>query len=200
MNLATQLTLLRILLTFVIMGLLYVPGLFAKSLALALFLVAAATDWLDGYVARRLQHVSPFGILLDPIADKVLVIGLLAAFVQLGLIRAWMLLVIVLRELLITGVRLYAASREVVIPAATEGKHKTVSQMVAITLVLLLLLLHAALPAPRAAVFAAPMHALILACMWITVGLTVISGASFFWSNRTVLADAATRQSDRHRR
>ena len=200
MNLPNKLTLLRVLLTFVIMGLVYVPGLLAKSLALILFLVAAATDWLDGYVARRWQHVSPFGILLDPIADKVLVIGLLAAFVQLGLIRAWMLLVIVLRELLITGVRLYAASRDVVIPAATEGKHKTVSQMAAITLVLLLLVLHAALPPPRAAVFAAPMHALILACMWITVGLTVISGASFFWRNRVVLVDAATRQSDRHRR
>lgn len=197
MNLATQLTLLRIVLTFLIMGLLYVPGLFAKSLALALFFIAAATDWLDGYVARRLQHVSAFGILLDPIADKVLVIGLLAAFVQLGLIRAWMLLVIVLRELLITGVRLYAASRHIVIPAAQEGKHKTVSQMLTIVLILSLLIVR---ETPQGAgPFHMWMQPAILIGMWITVGLTVISGASFFWSNRVVLADAATRQNDRHR-
>ena len=76
MNLPNKLTLVRILLTFLIMGLLFVPGAVAKGLCLGLFLVAAATDWWDGYLARHLHQVSPLGILLDPIADKVLVIGL----------------------------------------------------------------------------------------------------------------------------
>ncbi|MBI3311980.1 MAG: CDP-diacylglycerol--glycerol-3-phosphate 3-phosphatidyltransferase, partial [Candidatus Omnitrophica bacterium] len=131
-NLPNKLTLLRIFLTFLIMGLLFVPGVWAKSLCLALFLLASMSDWLDGYLARRFSQVSPLGVLLDPIADKVLVIGILLAFVQLRLVPAWMVLAILMRELVITGVRLYALNRHVVIPAAREGKHKTVSQMVTI--------------------------------------------------------------------
>ena len=191
MNLPTKLTLLRFLLTFVIMGLLFVPGALAKGLCLILFLLGMASDWWDGHLARRLHQVTPLGILLDPIADKALVIGMLLAFVQLGLIRAWMLLVVVMRELLITGVRLYAVSRHVVIPAAQEGKHKTVSQMVTITLILALLVIRASLSGPSVQRFDHWMAPVVLACMWVTVVLTVISGASFFWRNRGVLADAS---------
>ena len=193
MNLPNKLTILRVVLTFLIMGLLFVPGVLAKGLCVLLFGLASLTDWLDGYVARRLERTTPLGILLDPIADKVLVIGLLLAFLQLGLVRAWMVLVIVIRELLITGVRLYAAGRHVVIPAAKEGKHKTVSQMITIFITLLLLLVRELLAPPRIATFDAWMPRVILACMWVTVILTVISGASFFWRNRSVLADAASR-------
>lgn len=191
MNLPTKLTILRIVLTFLVMGLLFVPGPLAKGLCLILFLLAAATDWLDGYLARRSHQITPLGTLLDPIADKILVIGIFLAFVQLELIRAWMLLVIVTRELVITGVRLYAASRHVVIPASREGKHKTVSQMVTIVVTLVLLFVRECLTGPFAETFTVWMSAVILWCMWATVVLTVISGVSFFWRNRTVLADAA---------
>lgn len=193
MNVPNKLTLLRIGLTFLIMAVLFVPGAAAKALALGLFGLASLTDWLDGYLARRQQHVTPLGVLLDPIADKVLVIGLLLAFVQLELVRAWMVLVITIREFLITGVRLYAASHHVVIPAAREGKHKTISQMATILLVLVLLLARDLLPAGGRAQLEAWMPGMILGCMWITVVLTVISGASFFWRNRTILLDAAAR-------
>ncbi|MBI2104214.1 MAG: CDP-diacylglycerol--glycerol-3-phosphate 3-phosphatidyltransferase [Candidatus Omnitrophica bacterium] len=141
MTLPTKLSVLRIVLAFLVMGCLFVPGWAAKLAALALFLAASLTDWLDGYLARRWRQTTPLGALLDPIADKVLVLGTFLAFVQLRLVPAWMVLVIALREFLITGIRLYVAGRRLVLPAATEGKHKTVSQMVAIIVILAVLVL-----------------------------------------------------------
>lgn len=193
MTFPTKLTVLRIILAFVIMGLLFLPGVLAKGLCVGLFSLACATDWWDGYLARRWNQVTPLGVLLDPIADKILVIGVLLAFVQLGLIRAWMALVVIMRELIITGVRVYALSRHVVIPAAKEGKHKTVSQMLTILVVLILLVVREQLAGDAARLFETRMHLVILWCMWVTVVLTIISGGSFFWRNRTVLLDAASR-------
>ena len=191
MTLPTRLTLLRILLTFVIMGFLFVPGWIAKAAALGCFLLASATDWLDGYLARRWRQTSPLGALLDPIADKVLVLGTFLAFVQLRLLPAWMVLIIVLRELLITGVRLFAASRGIVLSATREGKHKTVSQMVTILVILTVILVEelvgveALSPVARAA-----MHWTVLGCLWATVVLTLVSGTSFFWRHWAALRDA----------
>lgn len=191
MNLPTKLTVLRLILTFAIMAELFVPGAAAKTVCLALFALASVTDWWDGYLARKWNQRTPLGALLDPIADKVLVIGLMLSFVQLGLIRAWMVLVIAIREFVITGVRLYAASRHIVIPAAREGKHKTASQMFTISLILALLLARELVAGQAAITLAAWMEPVILACMWVTVLLTVISGASFFWRNRSVLRDVS---------
>lgn len=191
MNLPTKLTVLRILLTFLIMALLFVPGLVAKVWCLGLFGLACATDWWDGYFARRWKQITPLGVLLDPIADKVLVLGLFLAFVQLRLVAAWMVVIIFARELLITGVRLYAAGRHLVISAAREGKHKTVSQMLTILMILVLLVIRETLTQPSP--FDGWMPRLILWGMAITVVLTVISGASFFWRNRSVLRDAVAR-------
>ena len=193
MNLPTQLTVGRIVVTFVIMALVFVPGAPAKVLALVLFSGAALTDWLDGYLARKHGQISALGALLDPIADKVLVLGMLLAFVQLELVRAWMVLVILIRELSITSVRLYATRHHVVIPAATEGKQKAVSQMATIILILLLLAVRELVPPAMVLDFEPTMLRLILLAMWVTVILTVISGASFFWRNRSVLLHATTR-------
>ena len=194
MTLPTRLTLLRILLTFVIMGLLFVPGWVAKAGALAGFLLASATDWMDGYLARRWRQTTPLGALLDPIADKVLVIGLFLAFVQLGLIPAWMVLIIALREFLITGVRLFAASHTIVLPAAKEGKHKTVSQMVTIFLILVVLVVQEWLGRGSLSAQAlAAMHWTVLGCLWVATVLTVISGTSFFRRHWAVLRDAVGR-------
>jgi len=191
MTFPTKLSVLRILLTFLIMALLFLPGWVAKSAALASFLLAALTDWLDGYLARRWGQTSPMGALLDPIADKVLVLGTLLAFVQLALVPAWMVLVIALREFLITGVRLFAASRGLVLAAAKEGKHKTVSQMVTIVVILVVLLVEA-LVAPGAITpsLRAAGWWTVQGCLWVTVLLTVSSGAMFFWRHRHVLRDA----------
>jgi len=192
-NLPTKLTVLRVVLTFFIMGLLFVPGPLPKALCVGLFVLAALTDWWDGWLARKTGQISALGVLLDPIADKVLVIGLLLAFVQLGLVRAWMVLVIAVREFLITGIRLYAARGHVVIAAAREGKHKTVSQMLTIFVILSLLLARELLPGASAEHFALWMPRVILWCMGVTVALTVWSGAMFFWRNRTVLRDVVSR-------
>ena len=194
MTLPTKLTCFRVLLTFLIMALLFAQGWIAKLAALGCFLLASATDWLDGYLARRWRQTSLLGALLDPIADKVLVLGMFLAFVQLRLIPAWMVLIITLREFLITGVRLFAASRGLVLSAAKEGKHKTVSQIVTIFLILLVLMVEE-LPglASVSTQTRAAMAWTILGCMWVTMVLTVISGASFFWRHRGVLRDAVAR-------
>ena len=191
MTLPTKLTVSRILLTFVIIGLLLSAGWVAKAAALVGFLIASLTDWLDGYLARRWHQTSALGALLDPIADKVLVLGMFIAFIQLDLVSTWMVLVIVLRDLVITGVRLFAYSQHVVLAAAKEGKHKTVSQMLTIILILVVLLLrewvgrgHLDRDFDRWAGWS------ITIAMWVTVILTLISGASFFWRHRAVLKDA----------
>lgn len=194
MTLPTKLTLARLLSTFVIMALLFIPGWIAKAAALGCFLLASVTDWLDGYLARRWHETSALGALLDPIADKVLVLGVFLAFVQLRLVPAWMVLVIALREFLITGVRLFAASRNVVLPAAKEGKHKTVSQIIAIVTILVILLVQEWLGRSSISARAiATMQGVMLGCLWVATVLTVISGTSFFWRHRAVLRDAVTR-------
>ena len=123
-----------------------------------------------------------------------LVLGVFLAFVQLRLVPAWMVLIIVFREVLITGVRLYAASRNIVLPAAREGKHKTVSQMAAIIVILVGLVIRelwAPEPLPPGA--EAAITAVILGCLWVTTILTVVSGTLFFWRHREVLRDAVSR-------
>ena len=190
MTLPTKLSLLRIFLTFVIMALLFMSGWIAKSAALALFLLASFTDWLDGYLARRWRQTSALGALLDPIADKVLVLGTFLAFVQLRLIPAWMVLIIALREFLITGVRLFAASRAIVLSAAREGKHKTVSQVATIIVILITLIVQERFGETP---LGAAMRWITLGCLWVTMVLTVVSGAVFFWRHRAVLMDAATK-------
>ena len=195
MTVPTKLTISRLLLATVVMALLFVPGLVARAVALAVFVLASLTDWLDGYLARRWGQSTPLGALLDPIADKVLVIGVLLALVQLHVVPAWMVLIIILRESLITGVRLFAASRGIVLSAAKEGKHKTVSQMVTIVVIFCVLILREWLGrdalSPRTS---ASLQWAVLACLWITMGLTVISGTSFFWRHRAVLKEAATKR------
>ena len=189
MTFPTQLSLLRIVLTFLIMGLLFHGSARATAAAAILFVTASLTDWLDGFLARRYNLKSDLGALLDPIADKELVLGTFLAFVQLGIVPAWMVLVIALREFLITGVRLIAAGRRVVLSAAKEGKQKTVSQIGT------LLVLFGALisyqhggwtPGSEAGMWIARAVA---ACLWVTVALTLHSGFMFFWQHRAILRD-----------
>ena len=192
MTLPNKLTCLRIGLTFIVMALLFMAGWLAKAAAFACFLVAGATDWLDGYLARRWRETSDFGALLDPIADKVLVLGTFLAFVQLRRVPAWMVLIIVCRELLITSVRLFAASRHLVLPAAKEGKHKTVSQMVTLVVIFTVLIVEE-LPDGASVAARSMMAWTVLGCLWVTTALTVVSGTSFFRRHWAVLRDALGR-------
>jgi CDP-diacylglycerol--glycerol-3-phosphate 3-phosphatidyltransferase len=112
-------------------------SMWREIIGVAIFLTAAATDWLDGFLARRRNEVTTLGILLDPIADKLLTSSAFISLVELQLAPAWMIVVIIGREFAISGMRSIAATRGVLIPASWLGKFKTASQVVAITLMIL---------------------------------------------------------------
>ncbi len=106
-------------------------------LGVSIFIIASATDFLDGYFARRSGQITKFGIILDPIADKFLVISALILLVDMVKISAWIAILIVVREFIVTGLRVFALSKNIVIPAETGGKIKAVTQMTSIVLLLL---------------------------------------------------------------
>lgn len=140
MKLPNILTLSRIPILFAVVALLNLPFKGACTAALFLFIVGALTDWADGYYARKLKIVSNFGKLMDALTDKVLMVGLFVALVAMDILpEPWSLflvLMILSREFLITGLRLVAASSGVVLAAEKSGKQKTVSQMVAAIILL----------------------------------------------------------------
>jgi CDP-diacylglycerol--glycerol-3-phosphate 3-phosphatidyltransferase len=143
--------------------------------AFVLFALAAVTDFLDGWVARRRGEVSPLGVFMDLTADKVLVSGVLVAMVEVGLLPTWMVATILVRELVIAGVRQMAAAGNVVIPARALGKAKTLTTLVGMAL--LLLAFDATTGGPLAATGAGP--AIELIGYWMMVAatlLTVVSG------------------------
>ncbi len=140
MNLPNLLTLSRIPILFGVVGFLYLPFAGASSLVFVLFIIGALTDWADGYYARKKGLVSNFGKLMDALTDKVFMVGLFISLLVIGILPEWtlpLLLLILSREFLITGLRLVAASEGIVLAAERSGKHKTVSQMVAAILLLL---------------------------------------------------------------
>jgi CDP-diacylglycerol--glycerol-3-phosphate 3-phosphatidyltransferase len=106
-------------------------------LGISIFLIASATDFLDGYLARRSGQITKFGIILDPIADKFLIISALILLVDMVRLSAWIAIAIIVREFVVTGLRVVALSKNIVIPADTGGKIKTVTQMSAIIFLLL---------------------------------------------------------------
>src|SRR2546425_3427025 len=132
MNLPNKLTISRFILTIVFLAAMFSQVPFHETIALALFIAGGITDFLDGQIARRHKLITNFGILMDPLADKIMVCSAFIAFVGLAWIPAWMVVIIVARELAITGLRLLAASKNVVLAAERYGKHKTISQIVAI--------------------------------------------------------------------
>ena len=136
-NLPNSLTLLRIFLVPFLVVVLLTKFEGREYAALAIFLVAAITDLLDGYFARRFKKVTRLGILLDPIADKLLISAALISMVEIGLAPAWMVVIIIGREFAVSGLRSIAAQNGVLIPASPLGKGKTVSQVIAIALLIL---------------------------------------------------------------
>jgi CDP-diacylglycerol--glycerol-3-phosphate 3-phosphatidyltransferase len=132
MNLPNLLTLSRIPLMFVIVSLMQCQWRWAATLAFVLFIAGAVSDWLDGYIARKRGLVSNFGKLMDALTDKIFVLGLMIAFVVTDALPVFLVLLILCREFLITGMRMVAASKGVVFAAERGGKQKTVTQLIAI--------------------------------------------------------------------
>jgi CDP-diacylglycerol--glycerol-3-phosphate 3-phosphatidyltransferase len=198
MNLPNKITVGRMILTFIFMFFLFSRGVGAKAAALLLFLAAAFTDYLDGYLARKMDIRSDFGRIMDPLADKLLTLAAFLAFVEMKLIPAWMVVVIIFRELLITSIRLKALTRGEVLSAGRGGKHKTASQMLSIFVILVFIVIREA--GVRVFGFWGPVmefwyRQIIYMMMFITVVLTVISGASYIFRNKMYLLNGAK---DRH--
>lgn len=137
MNLPNWLTISRIGMSFLLLACLQVDFPYTSSAALIIFILASITDFLDGHLARNVYGVSGFGKLMDPLADKIMVSAAFISFVQIQLLPAWMVVMIISREFMVTGLRLLAVEQGVVIPAGTWGKHKTVWQIIAIVVILL---------------------------------------------------------------
>lgn len=190
MNIPNRITLLRIVLTFIFMFFLFCQGLWAKVLSLLIFTFAALSDLYDGWLANKRNMVTDFGKLMDPIADKILVLAAFAAFVQMQLIEAWMFVIIISREILITSLRLFALNKGKVLAATKVGKHKTASQMVVIFAILGFIVLKEVMlrfftwNPYWERLFRSGIYTL----MVLTVGLTLYSGVSYLWNNRKVIA------------
>ena len=136
-NLPNSLTLLRIFLVPFLVVVLLTKFSGREYAGLAIFLVAAITDFFDGYIARRTNKITRLGTLLDPIADKLLISAALISLVELGLAPAWMIVIIIGREFAVSGLRSIAAQQGVTIAASPLGKGKTISQVIAIAFLIL---------------------------------------------------------------
>ncbi|HEY5726152.1 MAG TPA: CDP-diacylglycerol--glycerol-3-phosphate 3-phosphatidyltransferase [Methylomirabilota bacterium] len=173
MNIPIALTLVRIVLVPLVIVFLISSERVHVLIAAVIFLAASLTDWLDGTIARRTNQVTRLGTMLDPVADKLLVAAALVSLVQVDMVPAWMALVIIGRELAVTGLRGVALSMGVVVPASRLGKWKTVTQYVALTL----LILEKGVPAEFV-----PFHLVSGVALWIAMGATVFSGLDYFYS------------------
>ena len=171
MNTANKLTLLRVVMipAFLLVLYLDVPG--ASYWALAIFVAASLTDTLDGYIARHYNQVTDFGKFMDPLADKCLVVAAMLWFVEIGQMPAWAVLIVVIREFAVSGLRMVAADKGRVIAAGWSGKVKTASTMVCVVLMFL--------PIPPV------VNAV---CVWVIVLTTLYSGVEYFIKNLDVLS------------
>jgi len=153
-------------------------------LAFAVFVAASATDAVDGHIARKRGQITNFGKLMDPLADKVLTTAALIVLVDVHVVAAWMVIVILAREFLITGLRGVAASEGVVIPAEFSGKLKTAFQMTAICFILLD---NALWKGGAVTGFGAFVHITGIILLWAAVVITVYSGVEYLWKGRKLL-------------
>ena len=176
-NIANKLTMLRVLMVPVyvlVFGL--VPQPWGRYLAFVIFAAASYTDHLDGKLARERHLITNFGKFMDPLADKLLVISALICFVENGQLAGWILILLGAREFIISGFRLVAASRGVVIAAGIWGKLKTVAQMIMVMLMILNFQW-------------VWYQVLIQIFIWLSVILTIVSLVDYLWNNRSVLAE-----------
>ncbi len=177
MNLPNKLTVLRVIMIPFFLYFMMTPSIpYANYIAVAIFIIASFTDFLDGYLARRDGLVTNFGKFMDPLADKLLVCAALICLIETGQLPAWVVIIIISREFIISGFRLIASDNGVVIAASYWGKFKTVTQMVMVV-VLILNIQH-------------PIFVLLgNILIWVSVILTVVSLVDYVVKNIDVLKD-----------
>ena len=172
MNTANKLTMLRVALIPVFLILLYLRFPFHMYFALTVFILASVTDFVDGYIARHYNQVTDFGKFMDPLADKCLMVAAMLWFVEIGQMPGWALLVVIIREFSVSGLRMVAADKGPVIAAGWSGKVKTASTMVCIVLMFL------------------PIAVWINhICVAVIVLTTIYSGVEYFMKNLDILAE-----------
>lgn len=190
MNKANKLTVLRIILIFVFMFFLFAHNPYGEYGALLIFIMAALTDYYDGRIARTTNTVTKFGILVDPLADKMLISAAFISFVEMEIIPAWMVVIVIGREFAIMGLRVLAASEGKILAAERLGKQKTISQFTVIIIILVFI----ALKGTLALIFKELTPYLedwlkigINIFMLVVIFLTIVSGLSYIGRNRKLL-------------
>ena len=178
MNLPNKLTVLRVLMIpfFVVFMITPLAEGNGKYIALALFCIASLTDMLDGKIARKYNLVTNFGKFMDPLADKLLVCSALICLIELNALPAWMVIIIISREFIISGFRLIASDNGVVIAASYWGKFKTTFQMVSVVLLIL------DIPA---------LAFVTTICVWIALVLTIVSLVDYIYKNHKILTEGS---------
>ena len=173
MTTANKLTIMRIVLVPIFLGVLYAGFEGSNYVALAIFIIASLTDFLDGYIARHYNQITNFGKFMDPLADKILVMSAMCWFVENGQMPGWVLAIVLLREFAVSGMRLVAVEQGKVIAAAWSGKIKTFSTMIALCLMFL--------PIPGW---------LNTVCIVVIAATTIYSGVEYFVKNKDVFKNA----------
>ena len=189
MNLPNRLTIARLFLTVFFVAAISAEFPYHGTAALALFVLASITDYLDGQIARRYAMVTDFGKLMDPLVDKIMTAAAFVCLVPLGAIPAWVAIIVISREFMITGLRLLAVTKGKLLAADTWGKHKTAWQIVTV-IFFLSLMAYRELAQPPAAIVE-DWKALWTYGGWlvsgIAVSLTVYSGLGYLWKHRAML-------------
>ena len=182
LNVPNVLTLLRILLVPVLVVALGTEAKGGSEIAAAVFVLAAVTDGLDGYIARSRQSITTFGKVMDPVADKLLIAAALLTLVSLDRVDAWVAMIIIAREFAVSGLRIAAGQQGVVIPASALGKVKTIVQSAAVLALI-------AVNDPNAVWVQALVYAMVLT--------TIVSGADYFLNFRRRIEELARQQRER---
>ena len=170
MNTANKLTMVRVILIPIFLLLLYFEFTYNTYIALAVFIIAALTDVADGIVARSRNQVTDFGKFMDPLADKILTFAAMLWFIEIGLMPAWLVLIVIIREFMVTGIRLVAAAKHNVIAASLSGKIKTVVTIICLIAMFL------------------PLEQWMVYLCWTLIGITtLISGIEYFIKNKEIM-------------
>lgn len=176
MNLANKITLLRILMIPIFIAFMLIEFSYHMEAALLVFLLASLTDKLDGYIARKYNMITDFGKFIDPLADKLLITGAFVVLIQLGRIEAWIVFVILTREFAVTGFRGLAAAQNIIIAASKYGKIKTVTQIIAVVVLIL--------DNWPFSLFNLPIDIIMV---YTALIITILSGFDYFIKNKQVL-------------
>ena len=192
LTLPNQLTLLRVLLAPLFAYLLLSESSFNRQISLIVFIIAALTDWYDGWIARKMGYISRWGKFLDPLADKILSSVALLAYVGLGLVDAWMVWIVIIRDFAITGLRTYAEYRDQPIVTSKGAQAKTFGQFVVIYYILILYVARSVPPvySQFGGVIDTLMHPQVLFGMMLVVTLSTLgTGIAYLFDNRKFLRE-----------